>query len=182
MHIPSACLSLSGGADTSSLQKRSAHFAWTQMRRICTRYAGADPHTMNHFITCPWKSCVAAFAAPLFVTIILTRYGDRWGFSFYSYCLGFRVPCAVRFAHWGAGLHLSQYVLCQCRGFSPFFLRKKIFLIRWDAPSCLPRFPASFFPALAWVPLSCPASSWPPHSFFVSFLSPAKFCIMKVGT
>ena len=136
----------------------------------------------------PVEDLCRRFAAPLFVTIILTRYGDRWGFSFHSYRLFFRVralrvPCAVRFAHWGADLHLSQYLLCQCRRFFLFSLRKKIFLIRRDAPACLPRFPTSFFPALARVPLSCPSSSrLPPHSFLVSFLSPAKFCIMRAGT
>ena len=137
--------SFSGGA----AQTHFKTFLCTSRGVKCGAYykvCWCGPTSFARLSLMPVEVLCRRFAAPLFVTIILTRYGDRWGFSFYSYCLGFRVPCAVRFAHWGAGLHLSQYVLCQCRGFFPFSLRKKIFLIRRDAPSRLPRFPASFFP------------------------------------
>lgn len=44
---------------------------------LTVKYAGADPHTSRHFTACPWKICVAAFASPLFVALVLTRCGRR---------------------------------------------------------------------------------------------------------
>ena len=172
----------SGSAVSRAPQCISAHNARTQVRRVRVRYAGAGPHPSRTFLTCPWKFCVAAFAAPLFVTVGLTRCEDRWEIFSSFIPSGFSRPLCRTVCALGCGPTSFTVRSVQCRGFFPFSLRKKIFLIRRDAPSCLPRFPASFFPALAWVPLSFPASSWPPHSFLVSFLSHAKFCIMKAGT
>ena len=55
---------VSGGADASTIQNASAHFARGRMRRACVKYAGAAPHPSRTFIACPWKICVAASRLP----------------------------------------------------------------------------------------------------------------------
>ena len=180
MHIPFASPFGSDGAGAGTFQKLSVHCARIQMRRVRVRYAGAGPHSSRTFPACPWKFCVAASRLPC-----LWRLGSRGaeaggGFAFHSYRLFFRVralhvPCAVRFAHWGAGPHLSQYLLCQCLGFFLFFCVRKFFSsggMRHPAcPASRPRFspPLHGFRFLA---LRLPARrilfsfrSFPPQSF-----------------
>ena len=103
MHIPFASPFGSDGAGAGTFQKLSVHCARIQMRRVRVRYAGAGPHTSHTFPACPWKFCVAASRLPCLWRLYSRGSKTDGGFSFYSYCLGFRVPCVVRFAHLDAG-------------------------------------------------------------------------------